>query len=904
MSEVRNGYEINLKGKYYILLIDLNDDELIIKCNNKFSGDFFYSEKYDIEEIHRRSKFFKISDNIQQIQTILNKSIEEGKFGLLEDYDQITLLFYLKSDVGENTIAFSLFKERKIRINSKGKDSRKNNYWNNLEEKIQILEEKNHEIIQKLITINKEIEALTQENDEIKKESQILKEDNDLLRKENEQLKEYKNKYESITQKSLNFEQEFKDKINSDINDLKYNKDINIDTGINKEEEKLNIKELNNEEDNNMNIINSNNDYENMSEHEKEINQINSVEIKKNIMSEEKDNQNINISNNDKEIQISQDNNIKNEQKEIIQKENFENYDNTNNINVEENQKDEVNYNLDNKNYIKENEEENNKNIQIAENKSEIGKIEEKKEISQENNVNINNEDQENNEQNSEVFNVEVNTGFDLSKVKVETEYSEDEVEYIRNNEIINHKSQEEEIKDNININQVNNEDNIIDDEKKIKSNEEKEKEYNENINEKINENEENDAPNSNKTDINNNNIINTNDDVKIEKNINLTNEINLEINNKDLEKINLKEQNIADVNVLDKNDNNNNKNVGSAGHIKEEIKESINPIENINENKENDLDKNEVKKQNIEIKKEELNNEIQENPNDKNEYKEEIIKEQENDEDNKQMEQKEKSEQKIINNINMESYSNLKIKFKEDEETSNRYFYNDSINEGYKPSITPKKEINQNDKKQSPNISPYKELGNVYNINTSILKKNLKGNIIQNLSKINFITKEIHKNKYKINLNIIYKASLDGDKSSIFHEKCDKAQTTLIIIETTDNKIFGGYTKRTWRGNSNEKMDNAAFIFSLDKRKVYNVIKDKKVIGCFNEFCPYFIGAFKIFDNALIKGGILLRNEKNFDINDIEELIQNENCDKLTESDKDIPFDVKEIEVYEVKIA
>ena len=617
-------------------------------------------------------------------------------------------------------------------------------------------------------------------------------------------------------------------------------------------------------------------------------------------MSEEKDNQNINISNNDKEIQISRDNNIKNEQKEIIQKENCENYDNTNNINVEENQKDEANYSLDNKNYIKENEEENNKNIQIAENKSEFGKIEEKKEISQENNVNINNEDQENNEQNSEVFNVEVNTGFDLSKVKVETEYSEDEVEYIRNNEIINHKSQEEEIKDNINIDQVNNEDNKIDEEKKTKSNEEKEKENNETIIEKINGNEMNKSPNLNKNVININ-IINTNDDVKIENNINLTNEINLEINNKDLEKINLEERNIADVNVLDKNDNSN---IDSEKQIKEEIKELINPTENINENKENNLDKIEVEKQIIEIKKEELNNEIQENPNDKNEYKEEIIKEQENDKDNKQMEQKEKSEQKIINNINMESYSNLKIKFKEDEETSNRYFYNDSINEGYKPSITPKKEINQNDKKQSPNISPYKELGNVYNINTSILKKNLKGNIIQNLTKINFITKEIHKNKYKINLNIIYKASLDGDKSSIFHEKCDKAQTTLIIIETTENKIFGGYTKRTWRGNRNEKMDNDAFIFSFDKRKIYNVIKDKKVIGCFNEFCPYFIGAFKIFDNALIKGGILLRNEKNFDINDIEELIQNENCDKLTQNDKDIPFDVKEIEVYEVKIA
>ena len=43
--------------------------------------------------------------------------------------------------------------------------------------------------------------------------------------------------------------------------------------------------------------------------------------------------------------------------------------------------------------------------------------------------------------------------------------------------------------------------------------------------------------------------------------------------------------------------------------------------------------------------------------------------------------------------------------------------------------------------------------------------------------------------NKYKIIFNLLYKASEDEDKSSIFHKNCDRAQTTLILVETKKGK-------------------------------------------------------------------------------------------------------------------
>ena len=48
----------------------------------------------------------------------------------------------------------------------------------------------------------------------------------------------------------------------------------------------------------------------------------------------------------------------------------------------------------------------------------------------------------------------------------------------------------------------------------------------------------------------------------------------------------------------------------------------------------------------------------------------------------------------------------------------------------------------------------------------------------------------------------LIYKASVDGFSSRKFHFKCDAHEKTLVVVKTTQNFVFGGYTEVNWSGN------------------------------------------------------------------------------------------------------
>ena len=53
---------------------------------------------------------------------------------------------------------------------------------------------------------------------------------------------------------------------------------------------------------------------------------------------------------------------------------------------------------------------------------------------------------------------------------------------------------------------------------------------------------------------------------------------------------------------------------------------------------------------------------------------------------------------------------------------------------------------------------------------------------------------------------------------------------------------MFGGYTKIGFKKSGNTKFkDDEAFVFSLDKNKVYPVIKGKDAIRCCSCCCPQF---------------------------------------------------------------
>ena len=152
----------------------------------------------------------------------------------------------------------------------------------------------------------------------------------------------------------------------------------------------------------------------------------------------------------------------------------------------------------------------------------------------------------------------------------------------------------------------------------------------------------------------------------------------------------------------------------------------------------------------------------------------------------------------------------------------------------------------------------------------TKTTRSIIKGDIIHNLNELEMLTRKINNSNNKITLNLLYKATADGDTAEAFHQKCDQAESSLVLVETDKGKRFGGFTSNNWRGDGEDKMDPKAFVFSLD---------------------PIFLGCqIRIFDHAFEKGGTTFEKGANYETEENFELSGGEQH-----------FRVKEIEVYEV---
>ena len=69
------------------------------------------------------------------------------------------------------------------------------------------------------------------------------------------------------------------------------------------------------------------------------------------------------------------------------------------------------------------------------------------------------------------------------------------------------------------------------------------------------------------------------------------------------------------------------------------------------------------------------------------------------------------------------------------------------------------------------------------------------------------------------IKAKLIYQASKDGFSSRTFHRKCDNYGSTLVVIKSIYNNIFGGFTSAYWNNDyhwGEYKYDSSAFLFSL----------------------------------------------------------------------------------------
>ena len=128
-------------------------------------------------------------------------------------------------------------------------------------------------------------------------------------------------------------------------------------------------------------------------------------------------------------------------------------------------------------------------------------------------------------------------------------------------------------------------------------------------------------------------------------------------------------------------------------------------------------------------------------------------------------------------------------------------------------------------------------------NSNLKIFPCGILFNILKHEQEIENVTQRIqgYFNK-KIQYSLLYHAKAEGDKASTFHKKCDKAKNSLVLIMDSFGNRFGGFTMRDWGGNCIKKKDETAFIFSIDKHKIYGVLPDKDAIGCYPTFGPIFL--------------------------------------------------------------
>ena len=173
---------------------------------------------------------------------------------------------------------------------------------------------------------------------------------------------------------------------------------------------------------------------------------------------------------------------------------------------------------------------------------------------------------------------------------------------------------------------------------------------------------------------------------------------------------------------------------------------------------------------------------------------------------------------------------------------------------------------------------------------------------IIQNRD-IKLILSWINPSSKHLKLNLIYKATRDGDTPKIFHQKVDGKKNTVTVILTDKGYRCGGFITKEWNisGEFN-KNDVNSFLFSLDRRENYLVNLDEYTNFNDINYGPSFGKGFDLIigENA----DHFLKSDRNYSkfpnsSGDNSYIVNNENKGLLTGGYEN--FLISEIETYEV---
>ena len=167
---------------------------------------------------------------------------------------------------------------------------------------------------------------------------------------------------------------------------------------------------------------------------------------------------------------------------------------------------------------------------------------------------------------------------------------------------------------------------------------------------------------------------------------------------------------------------------------------------------------------------------------------------------------------------------------------------------------------------------------------------------IINDINNIYLIINRLIKDFPNISFELIYNPTNKNETSENFHKICDGKENVLVLIKTTDNTRFGGFTSVGFNSTSGYTKDDKAFLFSLDKNKIYNIKKGSDAIYCCEEKGPCFLGTswFNININKDIftgKQNTSQAKDNKYEINNDYEL-----------NNGSPYFYIKGLEIYQVK--
>lgn len=119
--------------------------------------------------------------------------------------------------------------------------------------------------------------------------------------------------------------------------------------------------------------------------------------------------------------------------------------------------------------------------------------------------------------------------------------------------------------------------------------------------------------------------------------------------------------------------------------------------------------------------------------------------------------------------------------------------------------------------------------------LDSIIIKTKNNFDFVEKILKENIVTNK------KIKYQLLYRTTRDGDDCKIFHQRCDNKPQILVLFKTTKGIIFGGYTEVGYKGTNGNIIDNKAFFFSCDRKKIYKVKQNKTAILDGSNYGPTF---------------------------------------------------------------